>query len=321
VDSDADAVRQMAQATGHDSNYNGIELKFVISAADQNGNPVRIYYASKNGTQVDTKGSITKNLYVHVYGSNDAPEMFFNNGTLTIRDDDISKFVSGNSKDAESHKIKINFRSDQYSAQTYSAVDLKNGKITETSSNNTITYDVVKREVRESTDSEQAGTYYEFSNFKINGETMTGEAVFMVWDARNGYSKFAVSIRGGQAFARSEGIAISLGTDDSTGFGGAGAENGNLYGTGGDDILKGSQYNDSLWGGLGADSLAGEKGNDRLFGEAGDDTLNGGAGIDVLVGGAGNDELNGGDGDDVLIGDGGKDVQNLVAGTANAESF
>ena len=104
-------------------------------------------------------------------------------------------------------------------------------------------------------------------------------------------------------------------------YGGDGNENGTLYGGDGNDTLTGSQWNDALWGGLGNDSLSGNNGKDRLFGGGGDDTLNGGAGIDILVGGAGKDSLLGGAGDDVLFGDGGQNLQNLVSGTANAETF
>jgi Ca2+-binding RTX toxin-like protein len=308
----------MPQAVAGGSEKNGINILFTISAVDQNGNPVRVYY---NG---DTRGDTVKNLYVHLYGSNDAPEMFFNNdnGRLTIHDDDVSKSTGySNMQDTESHTIKINFSQlGSTSSQTYSKVTLNNGTITETSGSNKITYKVVKHEVTDTEGEEKTGTYYEFSNFKFNGEPMNGQAVFMVSDGRNGYSKFAVEIVSGEVVARSSGIALSFGTG-TTGFGGSGDESGNLYGTAYGDTLTGSNYNDNIWAGAGNDSLAGGKGSDRLFGEAGNDEIKGGDGIDILVGGAGDDKLYGEAGDDVLFGDGGTGVQDLVSGTANAEAF
>jgi Ca2+-binding RTX toxin-like protein len=83
-----------------------------------------------------------------------------------------------------------------------------------------------------------------------------------------------------------------------------------VFGSSGDDTLRGSDVanllrgstgNDSLSGLDGADTLLGGLGNDTLDGGAGDDTLDAGdpvdplapAGLDRLTGGAGNDRLSG----------------------------
>lgn len=59
--------------------------------------------------------------------------------------------------------------------------------------------------------------------------------------------------------------------------------------TEGDDVLRGSEFNDLL------DARGG---NDQLLGRGGNDTLIGGSGNDILDGGAGNDDLRGGIGSD-----------------------
>ena len=59
VDSDSDWVRQMSETIDTDTENSGIEIKFVISAMDQNQNLVRICYKG------DNKGSTEKNLFVH----------------------------------------------------------------------------------------------------------------------------------------------------------------------------------------------------------------------------------------------------------------
>ncbi len=73
-----------------------------------------------------------------------------------------------------------------------------------------------------------------------------------------------------------------------------------VYGGSGNDVLKGSTFNDSLGGGKGndvlignngADSLFGNEGNDQFIGGRGDDTMDGGAGADYLFGGPGFDKV------------------------------
>jgi len=89
-------------------------------------------------------------------------------------------------------------------------------------------------------------------------------------------------------------------------------------GTGLDDVLFGSRFNDTLRGGVGADSVLGGLGNDTLTGDTGDDLLVGGAGVDRLTGGAGNDWLEGDDGADTITGSAGRDT---MEGGAGADRF
>ncbi len=89
-------------------------------------------------------------------------------------------------------------------------------------------------------------------------------------------------------------------------YGGDG--NDKISGGSGNDTLDGGDGNDKLSGGAGSDILDGGAGNDTLDGGAGNDTLDGGAGNDSLDGGAGNDLLDGGDGNDILDGGAGNDT-------------
>jgi Ca2+-binding RTX toxin-like protein len=72
----------------------------------------------------------------------------------------------------------------------------------------------------------------------------------------------------------------------------------NITGTGGNDILRGTQEDDRLWGLAGNDDLDGGEGDDLLYGEAGDDLLTSASGYDRLDGGEADDRL-------VLVGTGG----------------
>lgn len=87
--------------------------------------------------------------------------------------------------------------------------------------------------------------------------------------------------------------------------GGAGGDH--IAGGAGDDQLFGFQGNDTLIGEAGNDMLRGHEGDDSLLGGPGNDTLFGDAGRDTLLGGDGNDQLFGGDGDDLLRGEAGND--------------
>ncbi|MEQ9696037.1 hypothetical protein [Shimia sp. SDUM112013] len=84
------------------------------------------------------------------------------------------------------------------------------------------------------------------------------------------------------------------------------------------DILYGGQGNDSLDGGYGNDQLRGDSGRDTLVGGFGADTLIGGEGDDGLMGGAFADQLFGGDGGDFLNGGFGHDLLN---GGGGADRF
>jgi Ca2+-binding RTX toxin-like protein len=101
--------------------------------------------------------------------------------------------------------------------------------------------------------------------------------------------------------------------------------NDRLFGGDADDVIEASDGNDRAWGGAGDDAIFGEDGNDRLFGEDGadeidggdgNDWLAGGDGDDLLEGGAGADTLDGGAGYDTLLGGEGKDA--LIAGADGA---
>jgi Ca2+-binding RTX toxin-like protein len=88
-------------------------------------------------------------------------------------------------------------------------------------------------------------------------------------------------------------VALSTGTAFA-----AGPPEGAIYGTSGNDVLRGTALDDYLVGNRGNDVLVGRGGDDSLFGDTvtfGEGDL---TGKDVLVGGAGSDFLNGGPGDD-----------------------
>ena len=90
-----------------------------------------------------------------------------------------------------------------------------------------------------------------------------------------------------------------------------------IFGLGGNDLIKGKAKGDGLFGGNGDDRLFGGGGkdvldgganDDELFGQGGSDSLIGGSGNDLLSGGGGSDTLDGGDGDDELFGGGKADT-------------
>jgi Ca2+-binding RTX toxin-like protein len=98
-----------------------------------------------------------------------------------------------------------------------------------------------------------------------------------------------------------------------------------IFGLGGNDVLRGLGAGDRLWGGSdqdfgdgiadGDDTLLGGDGDDTLIGADGNDSLDGGANDDLLFGGPGNDTLLGGDGKDIL--DGGDGNDSLDGGTGD----
>jgi Ca2+-binding RTX toxin-like protein len=81
-----------------------------------------------------------------------------------------------------------------------------------------------------------------------------------------------------------------------------------LNGTGGNDVLSGSDGSETISGLGGDDTINGNGGSDTVFGGAGNDTLDGGDGADLLVGDAGNDTLTGGADNDQLDGGAGDDT-------------
>lgn len=86
--------------------------------------------------------------------------------------------------------------------------------------------------------------------------------------------------------------------------------NGNdlIYGFEGEDTIASSNGNDCVIGGPGNDKINNSNGNDFLYGEEGDDVMNGSNGIDQLFGGSGNDTLKGSNGNDQLSGGVGDDI-------------
>ena len=69
-----------------------------------------------------------------------------------------------------------------------------------------------------------------------------------------------------------------------------------LFGSLGDDVLRGQKGRDVIATGDGDDTILGLNGNDRICGGAGNDEIKGGRGKDRLAGQAGKDALNGGAG-------------------------
>ena len=111
----------------------------------------------------------------------------------------------------------------------------------------------------------------------------------------------------------------SFGTEASDNMNAGITFDGNLWGLGGDDHLRGDDRNNVIYGGSEQDGQDGELvssdrsryDNDILNGEDGNDMLFGQAGHDNLFSGNGNDYLSGGVGNDALTGNGwGKNVLN-----------
>jgi hypothetical protein len=83
-----------------------------------------------------------------------------------------------------------------------------------------------------------------------------------------------------------------------------------VFGTAGNDILKGTPLADVFSAGTGNDIISARKGNDIVCGGSGNDVLRGGSGNDILLGQAGSDTLKGGKGRDRVRGGPGKDRGN-----------
>ena len=293
VDSDADAVRQMAEGTTTSATTSGKLLEFSFQVTDATGNTVR--------TESGTGDFVVKNqVLVHVYGSNDTPEVALSGGALTVHDDDVSNFntAGGYGGDAERHTISV-----VHEGQTYTGTLVGNwNMIPLYSADGSYISCAVSSSTAE-------GTNFTLSDFRLNGSALNGELAITVTDQRGNSAIYQANAEDGKLVEVTEGFTQS-GT----------AESENLYGGSGDDTLHGEGGNDALWGGDGNDQLFGGDGNDRLYGEAGNDTLDGGDGKDILVGGEGHDTLYGGDGDDVLVGDGQGELQSLIESTVNTET-
>lgn len=96
-----------------------------------------------------------------------------------------------------------------------------------------------------------------------------------------------------------------------------------IFGTDGNDVIRGTALADDIDGGGGDDLITGLAGNDTIKGGQGldiirggadDDVITGGADKDVLFGEAGNDQMQGGGGNDRLLGLAGNDTISGDAG-------
>jgi T1SS-143 domain-containing protein len=75
---------------------------------------------------------------------------------------------------------------------------------------------------------------------------------------------------------------------------------GNIIGTGTNEVIAGSSHNNLIHGSNGDDVISGGSGNDMLYGDIGNDILDGGAGDDYLTGGTGADTFKVAEGDDTI---------------------
>ena len=97
-------------------------------------------------------------------------------------------------------------------------------------------------------------------------------------------------------------------------YGGPGSDS--LFGGSGDDILSGGEDSDFIQGGNGSDIITGDEGHDTIEGGNGRDTLDGGEGHDTIFGGNARDYITGGAGFDTL--DGGEGSDYYYVGLENA---
>ncbi len=95
------------------------------------------------------------------------------------------------------------------------------------------------------------------------------------------------------------------------------ANDDNLKGTNGDDLIEGLAGDDKIKGRNGNDTLDGGEGDDKIKGSNGDDVIFGGLGNDDIDGGSDNDTIDAGEGDDEV--DGGSGNDSIDAGDGNNE--
>ncbi len=100
--------------------------------------------------------------------------------------------------------------------------------------------------------------------------------------------------------------------------------NDRLRGTSKNDLIIGFEGNDQIEGGSGHDCIVGGEGNNKIDGGSGHDvlsaiggnnTIEGGSGNDQMFDGQGNSRLSGGSGNDMIFGGSGNDV--LIGGAGN----
>jgi len=105
----------------------------------------------------------------------------------------------------------------------------------------------------------------------------------------------------------SGGADVLNGTDaDEVLIGRGGADR--IRGRGGADELRGDGGDDLLLGGSGADDIRGAAGEDLIRAGGGDDSAFGGGGADLILGNGGDDMIDGGGGADILFGGRGADL-------------
>ena len=92
-----------------------------------------------------------------------------------------------------------------------------------------------------------------------------------------------------------------------------------IFGTAGNNILRGTNGNDLIFGFGGSDIIFGSNGNDCLVGGAGNDGIFGSNGDDVILGGEGNDYLDGSNGNDRIFSGEGNDVVDASNGNDYVE--
>ena len=295
VDSDSDVIRQMAEGTDTGASDYGKLLNFSFQVTDKTGNTVQTSTGSGSFADIN-------HVLVHVYGSNDTPEVALSDGKLAVHDDDVTGYnkygtASQTGGDRESHTITV-----EYNGRTYTGT-LDAGTVT-------LWYDWRSSITCDVTTGGGSGTNFIISNFKDGYRFINGQLAITITDMRGNSAMYKVNAQNGQLVDIPGGFTLT-GTNEAE----------NLYGGSAADTLQGKGGNDSLWGGNGNDTLDGGTGNDRLYGEAGNDVLQGGDGLDILVGGDGDDRLDGGAGDDVIIGDGQGDLQSVIEDVVNAETF
>lgn len=107
---------------------------------------------------------------------------------------------------------------------------------------------------------------------------------------------------------------IIFGTEGNDNLRGT-SKNDLMLGFEGNDKIDGGSGNDCIIGGTGDDNLKGGSGSDSITADEGADIVDGGSGTDIISGGNGNDKLAGGSASDQILGEG--DADSLDGGSGN----
>jgi Ca2+-binding RTX toxin-like protein len=153
--------------------------------------------------------------------------------------------------------------------------------------------------IRMRVDATTGQTYYSVNTQILNNTIYSDGAI----DARYGIREERTNTAGGPTHITLFGNTIS------------GMDSGAIFtlvqkwiGTAGNNVFRGTSFDEDLSGRSGNDTIRGMGGNDYVLGDGGHDRLYGGDGRDWLFGGNGNDRLYGGRGNDTLFGDLGRDI-------------